>query len=76
MKIKVNLRNHRTHVTPLVNIILYIYFHSFENEHHFEFESIRNEFFDLENLLKHVLHIEILQNMRYIHCFILSWPPF
>ena len=30
---------------------------------HFELESIINEFIDLENLLKHVLHIEILQNM-------------
>ena len=27
----------------------------------------KNEFFDLENLLKHVLHIEILQNMRYYY---------
>ena len=46
MKIKVNLGNHRTPV----NIYLYIYFHQFKNEHHFEFESIKNEFFDLENL--------------------------
>ena len=65
------------HVTPLVNIYLYIvYCHHFENEHLFEFDSTKNEFFDLENLLKHVLHIEMLQNMRYIHCFIFSWRPF
>ena len=75
-EIKVNLRNHRLNVTPSVHIYLYIYCHHFENEHHFEFESIKNEFFDLRNLLKHVFHIEILQNMRYIHCFIFSWRPF
>ena len=47
-----------------------------KNEHHFEFESIKNQFFDLENLSKHVLHIEILQKMRYKHCFIFAWRPF
>ena len=56
----VNLRN-----DPTRNTIIHC--HHFENEHHFEFESIKNEFYDLENLLKHVLHIEILQNMRYIY---------
>ena len=76
MKIKVNLGNHLTRNTVNIYLYRYIYFHHFENEHHFEFESIKNEFFDLENLLKHVLHMEILQNMRYIHCFIFSWRPF
>ena len=52
---KVNLRNHC--VTSSVNIYLCIC-HHFENEHHFELESIKNEFIDLDNLLKHVLHIE------------------
>ena len=49
---------------------LYQYYgHHFENEHRFELESIKNEFNDLENLLKHVLHIELLKNMRHIHYF-------
>ena len=67
MKIKVNLRNHHTRNTiSQYYICLYIYI-ILKYEHHFEFESIKNEFFDLENLLKHVLHIEILQNMRYYY---------
>ena len=74
MKIKVNISNHRTRNTIGQYLSVY-YFHHFENEHHFEFESIKNEFFDPENILKHVLHIEILQNVRYIHCFIFSWRP-
>ena len=74
MKIKVNLGNHRTRNT--IGQYLSIYFHHFENEYVFELESIKNEFFDLEILLKHVLPIEIIQNMRYIHCFIFSWRPF
>ena len=45
--------------------ILYIG-HYFENEHQFELDSIKNEFSELEILLKHALHIEILQNIRYI----------
>ena len=74
-KSKVNLGNYRTNNT--IGQYLSVYnCHHFENEHHSEFESIKNEFFDLENLLKHVLHIEILQNMRCIHCFIFSWRPF
>ena len=75
MKIKVNLRNPRTRNTIIQDLSVYN-FHHFENEHHFEFKSMKNEFFDPENLLKHVLHIEILQNTRYIHCFLFSWWPF
>ena len=43
----------------MVNIYLYIG-HHFENEHHFELKNIKNEFLDLENPLKHVLHLPIL----------------
>ena len=68
MKIKVNLGNYRTSNTIGQYLYVYIYFHHFENEHQFEFESIKNEFknefFDLEILLKHVLHIEIFQNIE------------
>ena len=60
-----NLKNHHTHNTIGQYLSVYIYFHHFENQHHFEFESIKNEFFDPENLLKHELHIEILQNLRH-----------
>ena len=49
MKIKVNLANHRTRNTISQYLSVYV-FHSFENEHHFEFESMKNEFFDLANL--------------------------
>ena len=59
-EIKVNVINYLS-VTALVNIYLYI-------GHHFE--NIKNEFIDLKNLLKHVLHIEILHKPRYIHYLI------
>ena len=67
-KSKVNLINYLS-VTTLVNIYLYIG-HHFENEHHFELKSIKNEFVDLKNLFKLVLHMEILHKPRYIHFFI------
>ena len=67
-KIKVNVINYLS-VTTLVNIYLHIG-HHFENEHHIELKNIKNEFIDLKNLLKHVLHIEILHNPRYVHYFI------
>ena len=76
MKVKLILRNHHTRNTIGQYLSVYIYLSIIiETEHHFEFESIKNEFFDLDNLLKHVLHIEILQNMRYV-CFLFSWQPF
>ena len=67
-EIKVNVINYLS-VTALVNIYLYIG-HHFENEHHFELKNIKNEFINLKNLLKHVLHIEILHKPRYIHYLI------
>ena len=67
-KIKLNFINYLSE-RPLVNIYLYMG-HHLENEHHFELENIKNEFTDLKNLLKHVLHIEILHNPRYVHYFI------
>ena len=33
-------------------------------------KNIKNKFIDLENLFKHVLHIEILHNPRYVYYFI------
>ena len=73
-EIKVNVINYLS-VTALVNIYLYIG-HHFENEHHFELKNIKNEFSDLKNLIKHVLHIEILHKPRYVHYFIFRWQPF
>ena len=63
------LINHHTHNTICQYLSASAYNISIilKKEHHFEFENIKNEFFDLENLLKHVLHIEILKNMRYIY---------
>ena len=59
MKIKANLRNHCT-CNTVGNYVSVIYiFHHFNIEHHFQSESIKNEFFDLENL----------QNMRYASFF-------
>ena len=75
-KIKVNLINYLS-VRPLVHIYLYI-------GHHFKIENIKNEFTDLKNLFKHVLHIEILHNPIYVDYITLffngihfeKWLPF
>ena len=76
-KIKVNLRNHHTHNTIGQYLSVYIYIATILKMNIILSLKVSNEFFDLENLLKHVLHIEILQNMRHnIHCFIFSWRPF
>ena len=76
MKIKVNLGNHRTSNTLGQYLSVYIYISVILKMNIILSLKVNNKFFDLENLLMHVLHIDILQNLRCIHCFIFSWRPF
>ena len=59
IKNKLNLRNHCTRNSIGQYLSVHTFFYHFENEHNFESESIKNEFFD------HVMHIKIFQNIRY-----------